>query len=291
MSGLIAVVCRHNQARSVMAAAALKRFFPTAEVFSAGVAAVEGQRIPQSILNLAESWGLDVGDLFSHSLEGAQEQLLLSDFVIVAEDDFIPNLLDLGVNPKNILSMQDKRFAHELIPFDPIGQGRQVVSVEITKAVMTSVQLYRQASGFRHDNPVKIYFAFEHANYFDQLEIAWRTTRDLGGVLLLADFRAPDLKSVSSVCDKVLELTIDRVDKSIAISDSSGAGALQRALDSGEAFAISGRFEMDQVEKFVLSAQFIELVSKIAASRPLKILTEPTGLAPLAFLLAAQSDM
>ena len=76
MSRLITVVCRHNQARSVMAAAALPRYFPNVEVASAGIAALEGQRIPQSILNLADAWGLEVQDVVSHALQDAQERLL-----------------------------------------------------------------------------------------------------------------------------------------------------------------------------------------------------------------------
>ena len=123
MTRLVTVICRHNQARSVMAAASLIRFFSDPSVSSAGIEAVEGRRIPQSILELAENWGLDLPDVLSHSLRAVERQLVKSDFVVVAEDEFIPRIIDIGIAPHRILSMQDQRFENSLIPFDPIGHG------------------------------------------------------------------------------------------------------------------------------------------------------------------------
>ena len=219
MSGLVTVVCRHNQARSVMAAAALRRFFPNLEVVSAGIAAVEGQRIPESILNLADLWGLQVTDPVSHSLVGVQEQLLSSNFIVVAEDEFISNIVDMGIPPERILSMQDQSFDHAVIPFDP------------------------------------------------------------------------NFQAISQICEPVLGLTLNRLDQTISISDSIGGDALERALASSRPFAISGRFEMDQAEKFVLSAEFIRLVTLLAKKGPVSILTEPLGLGPCAYLVGAIADI
>ena len=290
MIRLITVVCRHNQARSVIAAATLSRYFPEVSVISAGIAAVDGQRIPQSVLNLADNWGLVLTDLFSHSLDAERDKILGSEFVIVAEDEFIPFLLQMGVDDSKILSMQDKHFDHSVVPFDPIGQVNRVVSVEIAKAVLTSAQLLRMKGGFTRKNRVTTLFSTDEKDFQDKLESAWVETVRSNGILLLSDFRAPSFQGVSKVCDYVLEFRVSRINGDITVSDSLGELALNRALASNKPFAISGRFELDQVEKLVLSVQFIEFVANLAANRTVIALTEPSYLGPLAFLVAAGGD-
>ena len=274
-----------------MAAAALGRYFPNIEIASAGIAAVEGQRIPQSILTLADSWGLDVIDVVSHSLEGAQAQLISSDFVIVAEDEFIPHILEVGVAAQRILSMQDQRFDHSLIPFDPIGQGHQVTSVELAKAVMTSARLLRTQDNFGSSHRIEAIFTRDEGDFQSKLSSVWSQVVSSPGILVVTDFRAPNLQAVSQICDRVVELRVDRFTQGISFVDNSGDGALERALASQRPFAISARFEMDQVEKFCLSAQFTGSISNLAASRPVTILTEPQGFGPCSFLSAANATI
>jgi len=291
MSKSVAVVCRYNQARSVLSAAALSRYFPGSDVVSAGIEAVEGQRIPQSILNLADAWGLDVWDVLSHSLQAVEEQLVASDFVVVAEDEFISYIIDIGVFPEKILSMQEQRIDYTLIPFDPIGQASHVVSIEIAKAILTTVQLLRMEKGFGRKYPVKAIFTLNESDFHNKLGLAWIQASANNGVIILGDFRTPNFQAVSQLCSYLLELKVGRGDRTISLSDDDGPGALERALDSQKPFAISGRFEVDHVEKFALSIPFIGLINQLAASRPVWILTEPIGMGPCAYLMAANASL
>ena len=291
MSRLITVTCRHNQARSVLAAAALGRYFPNFEMVSAGIVGVEGQRIPRSILNLADAWGLKPVDVVSHSLEVVQDQLVTSDFVVVAEDEFIPRIINIGVAPFKILSMQDQRFEHALIPFDPIGQGGHIVSIEIAKAIMTTVQLLRAEEGFGREYPVQAIFTYDENDFREKLDLTWTQASANNGVVILGDFRAPNFYAASQLCSYLLELKVGRSDRTISLRDDGGRGALERALASQKPFAISGRFEVDQVEKFALSDSFIGLINQLAASRPVWILTEPAGMGPGAYLMAANASL
>ena len=287
----IAVICRHNQARSVMAAAAVTRFFPDFRVSSAGIEAIEGQRIPQSILNLADSWGLDVLDFVSHSLQAVEEQLVTSDFIVVAEDEFIPHIIDFGVAPQKILSMQDQRFDHALVPFDPIGQGDRVLSVELAKSIMTTMQLLRVQPGLGFEYPVEAIFTEDEADLQNKLGLIWDRSKVTNHVVLLADFRAPNFRAVSQVCGGVLELKVNRASQVVGFFDGTAEWELHRVLARPAPFALSGKFEMDQVERFVLGSQFTRLVSALASHRPVTILTEPMGLGPCAFLTAANANI
>ena len=291
MRGRLAVVCRHNQARSVMAAAALRRYYPDVEVISAGIEAVEGQRIPESILNLADAWGLDVLEVISHSLSAVKEQLVASDLVVVAEDEFISYLIELGVHPQKILSMQDKRFEHAVIPFDPVGQSGRILSAELAKAVMTSTQLVREYPGFGGEFLIEAVFTRDEADLQNKFGIVWEKFKMTNGVILLTDFRAPNFRAVSQVCGPVLELKVDRTCHEIDIYAGIEKWELQTVLSLPGPFALSGRYELDQVEKFVLGSQFTRLVRGLATRRPVTILTEPTGLGACAFLTASNANI
>ncbi len=291
MTRLVTVVCRHNQARSVLAAAAIKRYFPNLEVASAGIEGVEGQRIPQSILNLAEAWGLEVLDTVSHSLQAIQDQLVESDFVVIAEDAFAPHIIEAGVAPQKILSMQDQRFDHSVIPFDPIGQGGQVLSVELAKAIMTAVQLLRAEGSFTHANTVSAILTIDESDLLDKLRLTWETVAETNGVCLVADFRAPNFRAVSNICSGVVEMKVGRFDQRISFAFRGEELNLVQVLSPEGPLTISARFEMDQVEKFVLSVDFTSLVAALAGKCPVTVFTEPFGLGPCAFLVAANGSI
>ena len=273
-----------------MAAAALTRFFPDLEVSSAGIEAVEGQRIPQSILNLADAWGLGVPDVVSHSLQAIEQRLIESDFVVVAEDAFIPRILEIGVSPNKILSMQDPRFDHAVIPFDPIGQGDRVLSVELAKSIMTTMQLLRLQTGFGHKFPVKAVITKNEEDLQSKLSLVWETARVTNGVAVLADFRAPNFRSVSQVCDNLVELKIDRADQKISFKVDGEDWDLGQVLAMTGPVALSGRFELNQVEKFLLGPHFRQLLASLTSVRPVTILTEPEGQGPCPFLAASNAN-
>ena len=273
-----------------MAAAVLTRYFSEINVVSAGIAGVEGQRIPESILNLADTWNLNVQDTVSHSLHEVKDHLLASDFVVVAEDQFITYIVDFGVPVQKILSMQDTRFDHNFIPFDPIGYGQKVVSIEIAKAIMTTIQLLKTELGAGHKNKVEAIFPLNEGDFQIKLERAWQEAREVGGIVMLSDFRAPNFSAASKVCDQLLELRVSRVDQSITFAEGTIEDALNQ-VPYGRAFGISARFEMDHVEKFVLSKQFIGLVDRLASLRPIFILTEPMGMGSCPYLVAASASL
>ena len=54
----VIVVCKYNQARSITAAAALRRFFPDLEIITAGIQANPLAPIPSSILEILDQWGI-----------------------------------------------------------------------------------------------------------------------------------------------------------------------------------------------------------------------------------------
>jgi protein-tyrosine-phosphatase len=290
MNRHITVVCRHNQARSVSAAAGLARFFPEISSGSVGVLAVDREPVPPLVLGLLDEWGLQAQDVVSHSLVGAKEKVLNSDFVIVAEDHFIEEVLNLGVNRSKILSMQDYRFAEELIPSDPIGKSDWVISFELAKSIMTSVQMIRLHGELDYPNKVEVISPWREEDFAGALRAAWQSVQESNGVMLVSDFRSPNFGAVSALSQNILEIQVARFSNEIRLLERETSITLEAAMSNMSAFAISSRFEIDNVERFVLSTGFIDLIARLAASRTVVIVTEPWGISAIPQLIAASGS-
>jgi len=266
----IAVVCRYNQARSVLAAAALGRYFPFAKISSAGVNAEDGSPIPESIVSIAQYWGIDLSHTVSRSVPTAAADLKEADLIIVAESEFATELVEMGIFPEKILSMQDDRFLHAFIPFDPVNRDQEDVAVETAKAIMVTLQHVRSSHLFAYKNDVEVYIPETHSDFEEGVRRIWEYAQAKGANLLVADFRAPDTQSVQNLNVVVRELS--KVHK-------GGENELElTALQSDSPYVVALRYEMNYVEKYALSVNFENIISLLAQERPLVIVTGPAKL-------------
>ena len=263
----IAVVCRYNQARSVISSAVLARYFPDAKISSAGIDAVDGSPIPESIIEIANNWGIKLPYLTSISTSSVVADLQEADFIVVAENEFIPILTEFGISDQKVKSMQDEIFAHAFIPFDPVDHHDNVVSVEIAKAVMTTLQQVRSKGFFPFKNEVEVFIPFSFEDFENGIKRMWDYAQEKNANLLFADFRAPHFSMVQNLSVPIREMI-----------KSTKNGVLEVTLTAKPAdtpYVISTRHELDNVEKFMLSSNFEDCISQLADERPLLIMTGP----------------
>jgi protein-tyrosine-phosphatase len=263
----IAVVCRYNQARSVISSAVLARYFPGAKILSAGVNAVDASPIPESILEIASNWGINLPYLTSISTSSVVQDLQEADLIVVAENEFIPILTEMGISDTKIKSMQDEIFAHAFIPFDPIDHHDNVVSVEIAKAVMTTLQHVRSHGFFCFKNVVEVFIPFSFQDFENGVQRIWDYAKEKDASLLFANFRAPDFSIVQNLNAPIREM--------IKINKNGVPEVTLAAKPSQTPYIIASRYELDNVEKFALSLNFEECVQQLAEERPLLIITGP----------------
>lgn len=263
----IAVVCRYNQARSVISSAVLARYFPDAKILSAGIDAVDGSPIPESILEIASSWGINLPYLTSISTSSVVQDLQEADFIVVAENEFIPILMEVGISDTKIKSMQDEIFTHAFVPFDPIDHHDHVVSVEIAKAVMITLQQVRSHGFFPFKNDVEVFIPFSFQDFENGVEHIWDYAKENDASLLFANFRAPDFSIVQNLNVPIREM--------IKFNKNGVPEVILAAQPSQSPYLIASRYELDNVEKFALSLNFEECVQQLAKERPLLIITGP----------------
>ena len=261
----IAIICRLNQARSIFVAAHLSRVLPEYNLISAGIQAVDGQAIPLQIKLLANNWGLSITKEFSQNIASIQTELLQADFIIVAENAFADNLIRLGISPSKIASMQDLIFEPAQIPIDPINLSIDSFEVELAKAVMVSVQLVNRRNLTTRRNRITIIHPDSGTDFQSCLQRVVEEARESQANVLVADFRFPHVQTIENMFLPYQEFKI---------SKSSGAITTnQNQLDLSLPSLIATKYEVDFVEEFILSANFLELVEVLSKDRPVYIIT------------------
>ena len=261
----IAIICRLNQARSIFVAAYLSRVLPEFNIISAGIQAVDGQQIPLQIKLLANNWGLSVTKDFSQNITSIDTELLQAEFTIVAENSFADNLIKLGVSPSKIVSMQDLAFEPDQIPIDPINLDIDSFEVELAKAVMVSVQLVNRRILPTRRNRITIIHPDSGTDYQLCLQRVVEEAKKSQANVLVADFRFPHVQTIENMLLPYQEFTISKSSGAITTNQSQ----LDLALPS----LIATRYEIDFVEEFILSANFLELLEVLSKDRPVYVIT------------------
>lgn len=140
-----AVICRQNQARSIIAAATLRKFFTNKEIASFGIEANTGQPIPHSIATLARNWSLGSFDRTSKAVDDAW--LSSNNASILSADEIVTEVLT-PINEKlKITTLTQLADDYRISPADPAGYSPEKLATEIAKVLILALRW-----GYREEN-------------------------------------------------------------------------------------------------------------------------------------------
>jgi len=253
----VVVLCRYNQARSIIAASILESLFPLVQFSSGGINAVDGDQIPESIIRIAEEWGIHLNSDRSKSLLAARSELSEANLVIIAETEFL-NEIPIGyLDGKQVLSMQDSRFSSRFIPLDPINASPSQIKSELAKTIMTSVQLVAQNGLRAYENEVSAYIP-ESVELLGTNSIhVWNYAKDKMGA-------------------KIRKIT--------KLNNCGSEDLVLSPLNSETPYVVTSQYEIDNVENFALSQNFQKIIKDLSRERELIILTGPLKAGNLSFV-------
>lgn len=272
----VVVLCRYNQARSIIAASILESLFPLVQFSSGGINAVDGDLIPESIIRIAEEWGIQLNSDCSKSLLAARSELLEANLVIIAETEFLNEIPTGYLDGKQVLSMQDSRFSSRFIPFDPINANPSQIKSELAKTIMTSVQLVAQNGLRAYENEVSAYIPETVELLGTNLIHVWNYAKDRNANLLVADFRAPNPILVNKMGAKIRKIT--------KLNNCGSEDLVLSPLNSETPYIVTSQYEIDNVENFALSQNFQKIIKDLSRERELIILTGPLKAGDLSFV-------
>jgi protein-tyrosine-phosphatase len=147
MTKKVIVICRHNQARSIAASAALRRFYPDLQILSAGTNARPRTPIPTSILDILDEWELYERDLES-TLTTDLPEVSQEDFVLCADAEtkslFIQqHEIDLDEFTR-IHILQDFSKSKLEIPIDPLSMDLAETKIQLARCIVLAIRATRK---------------------------------------------------------------------------------------------------------------------------------------------------
>lgn len=125
------VICRLNQARSIISSAVIRKIYPELEVFSSGILAQSMAPIPQVILDIAERWGLAKLDHLSTNFS-LGEVVRDEDLLLCADSSIYLHLSNLGV-PGKLIDVSALALDAQLVPTDPVQMSAFATEIELAK--------------------------------------------------------------------------------------------------------------------------------------------------------------
>jgi protein-tyrosine-phosphatase len=172
------VVCRYNQARSVVIGAVLRKLFPDIEFVTAGIQAPQGKVIPTVSSRLCHEWRLPNFDRISIAIDAIDVDVFDA---VLAADDLVYEELEKRIAPEKLYSLLKFNNDERLIPIDPSGLNYSEFSREIAKAVIPAL---RWMNSFNHYvNPSIDSFMFEDEHSLQQ----WTATAEAQTYKVLVD--------------------------------------------------------------------------------------------------------
>ena len=142
----IHIVCRYNQARSIIGAAAIRKFFPEIVVVSSGVEADPKTPIPKSIAKIAREWDLNIVEERSTPFLNVLDSITESDLVLAA-DSFVAERIHAASPQLRVREFREFVEHPEFIAVDPATMGHDGIRQELAKSVVSALAAARELIG------------------------------------------------------------------------------------------------------------------------------------------------
>ena len=247
----IIVVCKHNQARSIMMAALMRRFYPDYAVLSAGVKADTGGSIPAAIREIADIWGLEITEDFSQNYADICACATIEDLVLAADSEVAEQIRSITPSFKPT-DISESAPNSQWSPADPLNMSPAQTRAELAKALLLS----HHCAAIRIGIPSKIYGSVLAAKRVINQALAWQS-----------EYRG----NVLDVSMRVLDP--EPWERSGAFLQSFNPRQLSRSGGVGGPQVLVPAFESDLRSRILLSQAWADWVFALAAERPLLIVS------------------
>jgi protein-tyrosine-phosphatase len=271
----VSTVCKYNQARSIIGAAAIRTIFPEISVFSAGVQATD-TLIPEQVRMIAQRWGIPVDEKFSTAVSSSVKILTNSDLIIAADEE-VAYLLGENVKNKSLVNLQEVATAIEFTPHDPTGMQGAQMDIELAKVVALTIQEVITFLKLRAKNEIVALIPRTPQAEARALAFA-HEANGANGFIIDLNLRTPD-KNMWTEQAVPVSLIKGEFTKELAKIIAAKNKKQRKGI---EIFAPA--FEISDPESVWLSRDLVDLILKMSELAHVTILTAPLILpnAPLA---------
>ena len=257
----IAVVCRHNKARSPFAEAVIKYHFPQFSVHSFGIEPTDGEPTSEFAQAIAERWG--IGDIKkkASSSKNAEKIIIDSDLLILA-DEALRTTLKVETSIISVASMNQPAIHEELRPTDPDGLAESQFERELAKVASTTLRILYEKMNSKPPYEVIAFIPRGTSDISQTLAHAHFEARNRGAVLIDADCRAPHGEELYDAGLTPIDFDFTTTSKSV-LPDIKSDHILRHLR------------ELDRPEKYFLNSTWKKLVDHYAQKSDVVLVTAP----------------
>lgn len=242
-----AIVCRFNQARSIISGAILRNLFPQLHVITSGFEAPSGSSIPQSIIQIANFWGLERYDRTSRRLDF--DELITKSAYVLAADELVLDHMSVYDSKLAISKMSDFADDKVLIPIDPTGLDIEGIAAELAKAAVLTLR-------------------WAHSLLQTQLNVESILIRTQSGEVDVKTI-IPGESRLFVDCNiaRPLKTSWIRNGQTVQFNPRNLASFDIQSIKGVDNAVLSSRFEIDDYERFFLSKEWAEFLKYLCNDR------------------------
>ena len=268
MTGRVIVVCKYNQARSITAAAALRRFFPDLEIITAGIQANPLAPIPSSILEILDQWGITEYDERSTPVVNLKN-VNPSDLILCADaevkETLIKQLLLLDPQSYQIHVLEEFANSAEEIPVDPVSMGESDTKTQLARSIVLAVRAVRRHLDIQP--PITIArFPVDKAQHLQVQQQLISLIHDNKGVIIDAGFAIPNRLLWQANSTSFLPFNPNRLVIDPDTTPESGI--------------YISKFEVDLAPRIFLSSQYLDWLTHLSQHQIIYVLAQPASELP-----------
>lgn len=265
--GRVIVVCKYNQARSITAAAALRRFFPDQTIITAGIEANPTHLIPSSIVQILDQWGLDQ---FDHRSTPVVDLVQVSpaDLILCADSEvkavMIKQLLISNPSEYKIHTLEEYAYSPNEIPVDPVSMGEADTKVQLARAIILAIRALR--AHLQIASPITLSaFPADKAEHVQMQKKMLALIEGKQGTIIDSGFSIPNplLWQANSVG------VIPFNPRNLATPSNNGS------------MILISTFEIDHTPRIFLSATYLAWLTDMATRQSLYLLSHPASDLPV----------
>ncbi len=274
----VSTVCKYNQARSIIAAAAIRAIFPEITVTSSGVQAMP-TTIPQQIRDIAQAWNLPIQESVSTSAQAAKGSLDSSDLIIAADEEVAFRLGETTNNP-SIVNLQALASALEFTPHDPTGMQTGQMEIELAKVVALTIQQIITFLNLRSTHEISVVIPRSPEAEGRAIAIAQDNIKN-GGTIVDLNLRFPDSTIWKNGATPLMLIKGDyvgelasRAQEFCAIDPVSSSN-----VQSMSSVILAPAYELTSPESLWLNRTVINALLKLSEVAPVTVMTAPLTIA------------
>lgn len=249
------VVCRLNQARSIIAAGALRQLYPDILFFSSGIQAQSGKPIPQIITEIADCWNIELLDHVSMQF-GEREDIREGDFILAADSGICEYLSSLSL-PGILLDVSSFAPIDFLSPEDPLNMSFESTQLEISKMILASSRVLESITS---TPPIGQINSILSLGSDEQL---FRQIPKMGSECLLIDMNL-------SVPDSTLWTS-----KGYQVAYFNHRNLELDSILNEESDVLVSRYEVENPSAFLLSRKWLDFLEEKASKKPITLIVRP----------------